>query len=1185
MEDGAGMELRGEGDGENVICFGSIPVVLDVAQAREGEDEVVREGRRRGRSLGNEEVVSRRRRERRERRKGESVETVMADDRSASLGDGGCVERGEGEGRRSVEGGRGNSGGDGSVGGVVHCEAMDNGGSGGSGSVGDVDCGRGEASAEGESGNAVSGMQKIPRPLPPVLSSVEERSVRLSWVGCAMPVVYELDYASNEVSVASKKSQNASSLGGDLKWTSVSCGEGLSYKLDNLKPGVPYSFRLRVVPVVVPPLAAPQSPPPSDIAVFSTLPAAPSQPSPPVLVSRARTSLKVKWAAPSESGGLPLEYVVEMNPPPGKGDANIALPSTSDGFVQIYNGKETSVKVTRLVPGTIYRFRVLATNSVGRSSFSKDAKYTTDASVPAAPEAPSLLSASATSMTVEWQEPSNSGSPITAYTLEHDDGESGPFTSVYTGEKRQYTMEGLKSGHVYRVRVMAHNEKGKGSFSKPAELLTNFAAPSPPPTPSVTGRSTTSITVSWGPPECDGGSAITAFEVEMKRFNSGWCLIYYGNANTYTVTGLSQGKEIDVRVRAVNLMGKSGWSREAEFSTLPGPPEAPSAPVALDVGSSSIVLGWRSPVHDGGSLIGFFRLEMSDERAQGERRFVTVYSGDKCKFEVDGLDPGSAYCFQVQAVNKLGAGPYSELSILETLPAPPATPEPPVIVGKASPSSISLRWSSPQSNGARIQSYILQMLVRGYGEKYLSGCDENISTSGDDLQGGNFVSLAGQRGHSDSSSPFSDGLPHSPSHSTSSDSSRGTSTWDSEKSSQKNRTSPSYAGTSEDEHDVHGVLYKRGVDGPVSSSHSLDLGLFVNGSHDKMALREVYSGSSTAYTVTKLQPFTSYAFRLQARNSAGTSGFSPFSTIMTSAAAPCAPCPPIVVETTSSSLTLRWEVPEQDNGSPVFRFTLQMLKVISNKENLNGQKTSVKKSAKKKLLKQDASVLTQTTVWDHIFDGSGLGHVISDLLPGQGYTFRVVAHNMLGSSPPSSNVEVTTLSSAPEAPLAPTFSKITPTSVHIKWSSPARDNGMPVTSYKLVMDDGQGGRLRKVYEGSATSHKAVKLQPASSYRVAVQAINSLGASDLSEIAVIELPVAPPPAPPIPKVEISSEEKQAPTMPVNRPKASLRKDLTEMVNSMRQICTKVQQPWSLETRRWITGVGISVTLIAAVVTVL
>jgi hypothetical protein len=72
-------------------------------------------------------------------------------------------------------------------------------------------------------------------------------------------------------------------------------------------------------------------------------------------------------------------------------------------------------------------------------------------------------------------------------------------------------------------------------------------------------------------------------------------------------------------------------------------------------------------------------------------------------------------------------------------------------------------------------------------------------------------------------------------------------------------------------------------------------------------------------------------------------------------------------------------------------------------------------------------------------------YVVSDLLPGKKYTFRVVAHNMLGTSPPSSNVEDTTLSSAPEAPLAPTFSKIMPTSVHIKWFSPARDNGMPVT--------------------------------------------------------------------------------------------------------------------------------------------
>ena len=48
-------------------------------------------------------------------------------------------------------------------------------------------------------------------------------------------------------------------------------------QVDHLKPGTSYSFRLRVVPKVVPPLVAPASPAPSDIAVFSTLSAAPSQ--------------------------------------------------------------------------------------------------------------------------------------------------------------------------------------------------------------------------------------------------------------------------------------------------------------------------------------------------------------------------------------------------------------------------------------------------------------------------------------------------------------------------------------------------------------------------------------------------------------------------------------------------------------------------------------------------------------------------------------------------------------------------------------------------------------------------------------------------------------------------------------------------------------------------------------------
>lgn len=71
-------------------------------------------------------------------------------------------------------------------------------------------------------------------------------------------------------------------------------------------------------------------------------------------------------------------------------------------------------------------------------------------------------------------------------------------------------MEGLRSGRPYRVRVMAHNDKGKGAFSVPAELFTGFSTPNPPPPPVITGRSTNSVIITWCSPEQDGGSEITA---------------------------------------------------------------------------------------------------------------------------------------------------------------------------------------------------------------------------------------------------------------------------------------------------------------------------------------------------------------------------------------------------------------------------------------------------------------------------------------------------------------------------------------------------------------------------------------------------------------------------------------------------------------------------------------------------
>lgn len=66
------------------------------------------------------------------------------------------------------------------------------------------------------------------------------------------------------------------------------------------------------------------------------------------------------------------------------------------------------------------------------------------------------------------------------------------------------------------------------------------------------------------------------------------------------------------------------------------------------------------------------------------------------------------------------------------------------------------------------------------------------------------------------------------------------------------------------------------------------------------------------------------------------------------------------------------QVPEQDNGSPVCQFTLEILRVRSNTESLNGQKTNSKKSARNRSTNVDTSILKEMAVWEPVFDGNSL---------------------------------------------------------------------------------------------------------------------------------------------------------------------------------------------------------------------
>ncbi|XP_024515058.1 fibronectin type-III domain-containing protein 3a isoform X1 [Selaginella moellendorffii] len=780
-----------------------------------------------------------------------------------------------------------------------------------------------------------------------------------------------------------------------LEWKTIYRGSENSSKVEDLIPGMGYVFRLCVM---LPDSCSNEAPPPlsSDQIMFFTIPCAPCPPECPLLVDRGRTSLKLKWSPPSITGGMAIrEYIAEMKRPGGD-------------FENVYSGgTNLTVKVTRLVPGTSYIFRVQALSCLGWSGLSKEVTYVTASSVPAAPTPPSLLSSSRNSISLCWEEPDNHGSPVSSYTLEADDGLDGPFSVVYSGEERSCEVGNLRSGTSYKFRVLAHNGIGKGAFSASARFSTSHSPPSAPRSLSILGKTSTSGVIGWSPPDYNGGSSITGYELEFKLKASGscWTQAYSGQSSTCNLIGLRPGCQYHVQVRAKNNEGCGDFSQEASFMTSPGLSEAPSSPVFSEIRSTSLKVSWDRPNHDGGSAILGYRLEMLIAETSDS---LCVYRGDELSVGVDKLIPGQKYIFKVQALNKAGSSGWSGPSEVWTKAAVPDAPETPTIVNVSS-TTVSLRWISPKPNGSCILSYRLQMANLGYDAT--------------------------------------------------------------------NRQNEMFR------------FYSSGTDRYIAGEENTQETQTEDNDQERHAVQSVYDGPALAYTLKNLQPWTSYAFCLQALNSVGESVCSK---IILSKTSPSCPSPPslVISETSTDTVSLQWELPQRDNGASVISFGLHMKKKPEAfKNNPRHNKTHIEDT---------------TDEWTEVYKGALLNYALPSLLPGHSYMFRLVAYNVYGPSGPSF-VTASTLAACPLPPSPPTFSGISPTSVRVRWAAPTCDNGAPILRYRLLMDHSKSGHMHKVYEGDSTSYKVVKLVPGRSYQVAVQAINSAGASHLSDLSSVTLP--------------------------------------------------------------------------------
>ena len=135
--------------------------------------------------------------------------------------------------------------------------------------------------------------------------------------------------------------------------------------------------------------------------------------------------------------------------------------------------------------------------------------------LPEPPSAPTLTVTGTTfdSANLEWNEPENTGPPITGYNLQYRQGDSGGFNNAEDpGLNRSQTIPQLEENTRYQARVQAANDEGQSPWSNLEDFTTNanqapvFTPPGAASIPEGAAAGVTVVTVSAQDPDGHGVS-------------------------------------------------------------------------------------------------------------------------------------------------------------------------------------------------------------------------------------------------------------------------------------------------------------------------------------------------------------------------------------------------------------------------------------------------------------------------------------------------------------------------------------------------------------------------------------------------------------------------------------------------------------------------------------------------------
>ncbi|XP_058845794.1 protein sidekick-2-like isoform X4 [Acipenser ruthenus] len=700
-----------------------------------------------------------------------------------------------------------------------------------------------------------------------------------------------------------------------------------------------------------------------------------------------------------------------------------------------------------------------------------------------------------TSLKVSWREPIEKNGILTGYRIswEEYNRTNTRVTHYLPNVTLQYRVTGLTALTTYTIEVAAMTSQGQGQLSSstissgvPPEL------PGPPTNMAISNIGPRSVTLQFKP-GYDGKTSISRWQVEAQigviGENEEWVLLHQlpnePDARSLEVPNLNPYTFYRFRMRQVNIVGTSPSSQPSrKIQTLQAPPDIAPANVTLRTASeTSLWLRWV-PLpeweYNGNPEFVGYRVQYSRTGTEGRALTHGIPDRLEREFTIEDLEEWAEYEVRVQAVNGIGAGPWSQPVRGRTRESVPSSGPTNISAFATTSSSILVRWSEvpePDRNG----------LVLGYKVVY----KEKDSDSA--LQ---FWTAEGNATHSLLLSDLGkyvlyeikvlaftrigDGVPSNPPILER--------TLDDVPGPPVGILFPEVRTTS-----VRLIWQSPAQPNGIILAYQITYRL--NSTNSNTATVDVLNPSARQYTATGLKPELVYVFRITAQTRKGWGEAAEALVVTTEKRDRPQPTslPTVRQEDVQArKVLLSWE-PGSDGLSPVRYYTVQYRELPD----------------------------SNWTVHSASVNHEASSYIVDRLKPFTSYQFRVKSTNDIGDSEFSEESEaITTLQDAPdEAPVILSVTPHTTTSVLIRWQPPSEEHvngillGFQIRYRELLYDGLRSFTVRTVNSPTATWAELTYLSKHKRYEIRLSVYNAVGEGPTSapqEVFVGEaVPTGPP----------------------------------------------------------------------------